>query len=291
MRLAGSVLALAVTLAACGGKAQPRPESVAEASDDEGPFVDRPGFEPTAFTVRVTGSGRAVIFIPGLACPGEVWNDTVERLGDEVQSHVITLAGFGDSKPVKPPLLAKARRELVRYIRSNRLKDPIVVGHSLGGFLAYWLGASAPDVVGGLVIVDAAPKYFANDGRARVLRNTWAQSGDDERPRALRRVFSGMTRNAKRIEPYIALIASSDRQTIGDSIFEMVKIDIREDLEAITAPVLLVLADGGLQHRYRKQAASIEDLEIVVLPRTGHFVMLDDPDGFNRVLVEFIEKH
>ena len=203
---------------------------------------------------------------------------------------MITLAGFGGTKPIKPPLLAKTRKELVRYIRSRKLKDPIIVGHSLGGFIAYWLAATAPDVVGGVVVVDAGPRYFANDESARLLRNTWAQAGDDELPRKVRATFSGMSRYPQRMAPFIDQIAQSDRQTIGDAVFELVKTDIVDEVSSITAPVLLVLADGGLQHRYRKQAAAIDDLEIVVVRRTGHFVMLDDPEAFVRTLEALIAR-
>lgn len=284
MRLVAVVLAVAVTVA-CGGKSQPRPEN-----DDDGPFVNRAGFQPTAFTAKVSGEGQPVIFIPGLACPGEVWDDTVARLGTGIQAHVLTLAGFAGTKPIKPPLVAKTRKELVRYIRSNHLKNPIIVGHSLGGFIAYWLAATAPDAVGGVVVVDAGPRYFADDEEARLLRNTWAQAGDDELPVALRNVFSGMTRDRRNVEPFIAAIAKSDRQTIGDTIYELVKTDLTPKVAAITAPVLLVLADGGLQARYRKQAADVDHLEVVVVPKTGHFVMLDDPAAFAKTLSAFIAK-
>ncbi len=290
MRLVAVVLALAVTLVACAGKAQPRAADDAGDDTDEGPFVNRAGFQPTAFTAKVSGEGRPVIFIPGLACPGEVWDDTVERL-EGVQAHVLTLSGFAGTQPVKPPLVAKTRRELVRYIRSNKLKDPIIVGHSLGGFIAYWLAATAPDAVGAIVVVDAGPRYFADDEEARLLRNTWAQAGDDELPVQVRTVFSWMTNNPKHVAPFIDQIAKSDRQTIGDAIYELVKIDIMDKVPSITAPVLLVLADGGLQGRYRKQAAGIEGLEVVVVPNTKHFVMLDDPAAFAKTLSAFIAKY
>jgi N-formylmaleamate deformylase len=286
MRLVAVVLALAVT--ACGGKAQPTSEP--DDDSDDGPFVDRAGFQPTAFTAKVTGVGRAVIFIPGLACPGEMWDDTVERL-EGVQAHVLTLAGFAGTKPIKPPLVAKTRKQLVRYIRSNHLKDPIIVGHSLGGFIAYWLAATAPDVVGGIVVVDAGPRYFADDEEARLLRNTWAQAGDDELPVQIKTVFSWMTSDPKHVAPFIDQIAKSDRQTIGDAIFELVKTDITDKVGSITAPVLLVLADGGLQGRYRKQAAAIDDLQVIVVPKAKHFVMLDQPGPFARALSDFIGKY
>jgi N-formylmaleamate deformylase len=238
----------------------------------------------------VTGEGRPIFFIPGLGCPGEVWDDTVERLGDNVQSHVLTLAGFAGQPPIKPPLVAKARKQLVRYIRSNNLKDPIIVGHSLGGFLAYWIAATNPDAIGGVVVVDAGPRYFADDEQARLLRNTWAQAGDDELPRQIRGVYSGMARNQKRMARYLDLITKSDRQSIGDAIFELVKTDVTDQVATIGVPILLVLADGGLQYRYRKQAALVDNIEIVVIPKTGHFVMFDDLEGFATTLEKFIAK-
>lgn len=287
MRSVALALALAVTVIACGGKTQPRPGD----TDEDGPFVNRPGFKPTAFTVEVHGEGRPVIFIPGLGCPGDVWHDTVAHLPADIQAHVLTLSGFAGTKPIKPPLAAKTRKELIRYIRSNHLKDPIIVGHSLGGFIAYWLAATAPDVVGGIVVVDAGPAYLADDEAARLLRNTWAQAGDDELPEQVKSVYSMMTNDPKHVAPFIGVIAKSDRQTIGDAIYELVKTDITDKVSSITAPVLLVLADGGLQARYRKQAAGIDNLEVVVIPRAKHFVMLDDPDAFAKTLTAFLAKH
>lgn len=280
-------LVIALAALACGGKATPEPT----AKDDEGPFVDRTDFKPTAFTVEVSGRGRPVIFIPGLGCPGSVFDDVVDHLGDRYESHVLTLAGFAGVPSIRPPLAAKVRREIIRYIRSHRLESPIIVGHSLGGFIAYWLAATAPDAIGGVVIVDAGPSLQANDDEARLLRNTWAQAGDDELPIQIRNVFTSMTRHPRRIEPFLADIARSDRQAIGDAIYELVTTDITDKLDSIRVPSLIVLADGGLQNRYKKQVADIPDHELVVIPRTGHFVWFDDLDGFDRVLDSFLAKH
>jgi N-formylmaleamate deformylase len=286
MRSAVVLLALAITVAACGGKAHP---TTTAGENEEGVFVDQADFEPTAFTAEVHGEGKAVIFIPGLGCPGTMFDEVTARLGDGYQVHTLTLAGFAGTEPIKPPLGAKVRKELIRYIRSRKLEPAIIVGHSFGGFIAYWLGETAPrDVIGGLVIVDAGPGGIASNEQARLLRNMWAQAGDDELPLQIRAKFSGMTRSPKKMEPYFDQIAKSDRQTIGDAIYEYVKTDIAEDVERIKAPSLIILADGGLQHRYRAEASTIPDHEVVVLRGTGHFVWFDDPDGFTKVLDKFI---
>lgn len=295
--MATRLLALvpALLLAACGG-GKGRAAELPEADDDEGVFTAKEGFKPTAFSVEVRGEGRPVIFIPGLGCPGEVWDDAVERIDKAVdggiEAHVLTLAGFAGTKPIKPPLAAKTRKQLVRYIRSRKLDHPIIVGHSMGGFITYWLGATASDALGGIVVVDAGPALAnADDEDARRLRNMWAQAGDDELPVQIKTVYSWMVRNIDRLEPYFDTIAKSDRQTIGDSIYELVTTDVRDKLDAIEVPALIVLADGSLQNSYKKMVEDIPTKEVVVLPKTRHFVWFDDPDGFAKVVGTFVTAH
>lgn len=294
MRLSPLACAVAITVAvACGGKTKGGGGD--DESTEDGVFTAKTGFKPTAFSVEVKGEGRPVIFIPGLGCPGSIWDDTVDRLDKAVEggieAHVLTLSGFAGTKPIKPPLAAKTRKELVRYIRSRKLDHPIVIGHSMGGFIAYWLGTTSSDALGGIVVVDAGPALAgADDEDARRLRNMWAQAGDDELPVQIRTVYSWMVRKIERLEPYFESIAQSDRQTIGDAIYEMVQTDVREELEQISVPLLLVLADGKLQGNYKKMAADIPEHEVVVVPKAGHFVMFDEPEGFTRAVSKFIAK-
>ncbi|HEY1557223.1 MAG TPA: alpha/beta hydrolase [Kofleriaceae bacterium] len=282
--------AIALVLIACGAAPEHVSPTRDTGEDDAGVFADR-AYKPHSFHVRVHGHGRPVIFIPGLGCPGAMWDDVVARLGDGIEAHVLTLAGFAGEKPVKPPLAATVRRELVRYIRSHKLDHPIVVGHSMGGFIAYWLAETAPTLLGGVVVVDAGPSLADNDVEtARSLRNMWAQAGDDELPQMVHDAYSGMVADPKRIEPFLDTIAKSDRQTMGDAISELVTTDVRPHVADIRAPLLLVLSDGGYQQMYRQAADPVPHHEVVVL-HTHHFVMLDDPEGFVKALEKFFADH
>src|SRR5665213_2096633 len=86
-----------------------------------------------SFTVTVTGSGPAVILIPGLMCGGDVWNDTVDHLKGRYTCHVLTLPGFDGVPRINPPLLSTVRDEIEAYVTDNKLDRPVLVGHSLGG--------------------------------------------------------------------------------------------------------------------------------------------------------------
>jgi N-formylmaleamate deformylase len=286
-------LVVAIALVACGSPPASKLPDTAD-GDSTAPFADDTHYKPRSFHVAVSGDGRPVIFIPGLGCPGSMWDATVAHLGTKIEAHVLTLAGFAGEKPTKPPLAATVRKELVRYIRAHKLDKPIIVGHSLGGFIAYWLAETAPDLIGGVIVVDAGPALAADASdpeTAQQLRNMWAQAGDDELPDQVRTAYTSMVADPKEIEPFLEAITKSDRQTMGDAIYELVTTDLRDQLAAIRAPLLLVLADGGYQQAYRAMVKPIPHLEIVVVPKTHHFVMLDDPSGFDAALDKFLAEH
>lgn len=274
----------------CGAARTPPPADPEPSTGD--PFEADPDFKPTSFFAEVSGEGRPIIFIPGLGCPGEMWEKTVEHLGDDYQAHVLTLAGFAGKPKINKPLGATVRKELIRYIRSRKLKDPMIVGHSLGGFIAYWVGATAPDSVGGLIVVDAGPALSDTDEEtAKSLRNIWNQAGDEDFEEQIRNLFNGMISDPKKLAPYMDAVAQSDRRAVGDAIYEVVTTDLRERVSEIRAPVLVVLADGGLQNQIKAQVAPIPDHEVVVVPGARHFVMLDDPPKFYKAIDAFLASH
>ena len=51
--------------------------------------------QPGPFEVKVTGKGKkAILFIPGLACSGEVWEETAQHFKDDYTCYILTMAGF-----------------------------------------------------------------------------------------------------------------------------------------------------------------------------------------------------
>lgn len=285
------ILLAFVLIAGCGGT---RPPVTAESTgdDDRTPFGRAAEFEPVAFGVEVKGKGgRPIVLIPGLGCPGQVWDETVEHLGDEYETHVLTLSGFAGRPRIKEPLSVAVRRDLTRYIRSRKLRDPIIVGHSMGGFIAYWIASYHPELTGPIIVVDAGPALSGGLDEAKELRTKWKQASDEEFALQTRIAFSSMTKVPERMKSVIAAVGRSDRRSIGDAIFEMVTTDLTEQVDEIKAPVLIVAADGGYQNRIRSQVETIPDHEMVVLPKTKHFVMFDDPDAFFQTIDDFLAAH
>jgi N-formylmaleamate deformylase len=292
MRVVSFAVAAIIAWGCGAAPAVDRPRPTHDRSSRDGdPFGAAEGFQPVAFTVEVKGHGRPVIFIPGLGCPGAVWDGVVAHLGDDYETHVLTLAGFAGNDAIDEPLSAAVRRDLTRYIRSRHLRDPVIFGHSMGGFIAYWIASYHPDLVGAVVVVDAGPALSGDLDEARALRARWKNASDDEFADGMRGAFSSMTAYPKKMAPVIEQVTRSDRRAIGDAIYEMMTTDLTDHVQEITAPVLVIAADGGFQQRIRSQIETIPDHQMVVVRGAHHFVMFDNPDEFAKLVDQFLEDH
>ena len=121
------------------------------------PSIATGGEPPASFGVEVHGTGSPVLLLPGLSSSGDVWDTTVAALEGRYEVHVLSLAGFAGRPAVEGAFLPRVRDDIVAYIRDRQLDRAAVVGHSLGGFLAFWLAATEPGLVGPIVAVDGVP--------------------------------------------------------------------------------------------------------------------------------------
>ncbi len=249
---------------------------------------------PTAFTVEVSGHGRPVIMIPGLGCPGSVWKETASHL-DGYQTHVLTLAGFAGNPRIDGPLAKETRDQLAQYIHAHHLHAPVIIGHSMGGMIAYWLAASDPDLVGPTIVVDSGAALGSDPSTRKSeganVRDMWKKAGDEQYIQQVRGIFGSMAVHRDRLSKYLDEIQKSDRGAIGDAVYELYTTDVRDQLPHIKQPVLAILADGSSQETFKTHASSVPNHSVVVVPNSGHFVMIDDPEHFDAAIDGFLKTH
>lgn len=260
----------------------------------------RPAAHPS-FTVQVVGKGRPVLLIPGLTCPGAVWNETVARYQGQYQCHVVSLAGFGGLAPQQPVpahLLQETRDQLLAYVKAQRLSQPVVIGHSLGGFLALWMAATDPTALGPLEIVDSLPFLSA-------IQNP-AATGETARPQAEqlrqqmskgrmpmaaeRQMVASMVTDTARITQVARWGLASDPATVGQAMYDMNTTDLRADVARIKQPVLVLGTWAAYQQFgatkestraiFTQQYAKLPQARIDLSEAGRHFVMYDDPTWF-----------
>lgn len=262
-----------------------------------------------SFSVTRIGQGRPMILIAGLLSSGDVWSGTVAHFKDRYECHVLTLAGFAGQPAVPPPFLRTVRDDVLRYIQEKKLDHPVIVGHSLGGFLAFWIAATAPDAVGPLVAVDGVPFLPAlmdpsataetSGPRAEPIRQLYGSLTREQLVAQSRMTLTRMIKDPENVEMAAGWSATSDPATAGAAIYEMMTTDLRQQVSAIKSPVLLLAAADAVPDEasrkqfaaaYEAQVAKVPRARVVLAERARHFVMLDDPAFLFSTLDAFLKE-
>ena len=261
---------------------------------------------PTAFTVEVTGQGSPVILIPGLASSGAVWQSTVARLcGPQAgrQCHVLTLAGFAGVAPVDGDMLAQAEAQLAGYIAAQKLRQPAIIGHSLGGFLALKMAIDHPEHTGKLVIVDALPALGATQlpsitkeqlqAMSQQMQTAMRAQDAATASASQRRSVAGMATAPADVERIIGWGQRSDKDTVINAMGALMASDLRQDVARIASPTLVLgtwiaykdfAPRAAIEQTFRSQYAQLPGARVEMADTARHFIMYDQPDWmFGRI--------
>jgi len=246
-----------------------------------------------AFEVKVTGEGEPILLFPGFTCTGEVWNATVNELSKNYECHVFTFAGFGDVPAIEKPWLPKVKEGILEYVSQNKLENPVLLGHSLGGALALWMAADGNSFKE-LIIVDALPSTGAlmmPDFKSEYMvydspynKQLLVMSDSDFEAMA-RQMSNSMTKEKSNQEKIKDWMIQADRETYVYGYTDLLKLDLREDLSKINAPVTILAATEpyGLEmakSTYDLQYKALAEYTIEFANGSSHFIMYDQPQWF-----------
>lgn len=313
MNLAVSKLFLGISMLCTVGSGMLRhfdhqPVAVDAALESTPPPAAHPSFQ-----VRVVGQGQPLLLLAGLGCSGAVWDATVARYSKNYQCHVVSLAGFAGNAPITGLPIASARQELLAYVQQQRLRKPIVVGHSLGGFLALALAAEAPAQFSQVVVLDALP-FGAAAAQPQLTEAQVRQASPT--PDALGQQFAALlpaqfaqvqrqllvpaVADTGRLRQLLAERQQSDPTTLGRAMAEMLQTDLRPQLPRLTMPVLVLGCDATARlmksaatatecrQLYATQYVGTPHLTLAMSPTARHFLQYDAPAWYFQQLDEVL---
>lgn len=203
------------------------------------------------FEVVKTGTGKqSIIFIPGFASSGEVWNETKAAFEKDFTCYILTMAGFTGVKPQPNPSFENWKNGIANYIKDNKIEKPIVIGHSMGGVLALALAADYPDLIRKIVVVDALPCLSAlmdpsfkskenNDCSATV--NQMTAMTDTQFYEMQKQTMPRLLQDQSKLELVVSWSVKSDRSTFGQMYCDFSNTDLRNKIAQIKCPSLILL--------------------------------------------------
>lgn len=105
----------------------------------------------SAIQFMETGKGYPLVLLHGFCETRKIWEHFAERLSGDYRVLCPDLPGFGDSPlPENPFDISDISMQVLGWIQENQVVNPVVVGHSLGGYVALAMAAVQPDRLAGI---------------------------------------------------------------------------------------------------------------------------------------------
>jgi len=239
---------------------------------------------------QVHGSGtQSLVFVHGWACDQSYWEQQTRHFSPHYKVVTIDLAGHGSSGRNRENWTMEAfGKDVTAVVEKLDLNSVILIGHSMGGPVIVEATQNMPGRVTGLVGVDTFHDFdrevnpdeidtllqplrenFSEFTKAYVSANMFTEASDPK----VKEQISG---NMASAPPEIAISAVRNLFLRKDS----------QGLEEIRVPFTLINSD---MQPTNLEATERYGVDVLEMSDVGHFVMIDDPDTFNRLLTEVIE--
>ncbi|MFZ4930418.1 alpha/beta fold hydrolase [Chryseobacterium sp. Mn2064] len=252
------------------------------------------------FEVKKTGKGKqSLIFIPGFASSGEVWNETAAKFEKNFTCYTLTMAGFAGVKPEANPSFTNWENEIAAYIKNNKIEKPVVIGHSMGGGLALAIAADYPDLVAKIIIVDTLPclaalsdanfKAKENNDCTPMINKLTAMTDEQFRQMQTHAIPS-LLGDTSMQETVIGWSMKSDRNTFAKIYCDFSNTDLRDKIKNIQCPSLILLESffANMKPAIEAQYKNLKNPNMQYASKGLHFIMYDDKDWYFNQLTNFL---
>ncbi len=243
----------------------------------------------------------SIVFLHGVGGSHRAWDEQLRFFAAHgYGAHAWDQPGYGRSPDVEPYDWAEIAAALARLI--DHLDDgPVVlVGHSMGGFVAQEAYARYPERVRALVLAftssafGGADSRFAREFVAQRLAPLDAGRSMAEVAAALVPTLHGPGADPQAVARAQEIMAAVPPQTYRKAIALLATFDRRSLLPQIRVPTLLLAGSADRvapASVMRRMAERIPGAEYVELEGCGHLGPMEQPDGFNNTVLAFLRRH
>lgn len=109
---------------------------------------------------RELGQGPPFIILHGLMGSSDNWLTQAKMLADQYHVYLVDQRNHGQSSHSNDFDYIVLANDLLDFIQLYAIKNPIILGHSMGGKAAMNFAISNPTLLDRLIVVDIAPKAY-----------------------------------------------------------------------------------------------------------------------------------
>jgi pimeloyl-ACP methyl ester carboxylesterase len=254
------------------------------------------------------GKGAPVVFVHEFAGDLRSWEPQIAHFSRRYRCIVFNARGYPPSDvpgSYEQYSQERARDDVLAVLDGLKIERAFVVGLSMGGFAALHFGIKYSARALGLVVAGCG--YGAHPDQREEFQRSSRANAELIRKEGMAKFAATYGHNASRLQLrekdprgfalYIKYLSEhsaegSANTMLGYQARRPSLYDLKKDMAGITAPTLVMCGDeddstlepGLLMKR------TIPHMGLVVLPRTGHGMNLEDPALFNRLVEDFFNQ-
>ena len=239
-----------------------------------------------------------LLFLHGLGGGHAAWDRQVEHFGRRGYRCIAwDQPGYGGTPSVEPYTLQSVTDALKRQMAGDRF---VLIGQSMGGFVAQEMYARFPDRIAALVLAFTSAA-FGGAGGQFARQFVAARIGPLDEGKTMAQVAKALMPSMRGAKSDPQGLAHAERvmsaippETYRKAVHMLTTFDRKDRLEKIAVPTLLV---AGSDDRIapsavmESMARRIPHAEFVLLEGCGHLGPMDQPQAFNSALEKFLQRH
>ena len=246
-----------------------------------------------------TGKGRVVVLLHGFLGAKEIWKESIRNLSNSYRVIAIDLPGHGATPCIG---YAHSMEMMARCVKSVldqlRLKKYVLVGHSMGGYVALAFADIYPDHLKGLCLYHSTAYADSTERKGDRLRAIEAVKANRNlyTKNTIRNLFAA--KNLKYLKEEVQFANSIARRTSRQGIIAALY-GMRDRpgrdliLGLVQYPILMVIGehDNVLPaEQLLEQAENIKNKTVLYLEHDGHFGFLESSRASHKALRKFLRK-
>ncbi len=248
---------------------------------------------------EVLGQGEPVLFLHGWMGSWRYWLPSMEAVAQHFRTYSFDFWGFGDSdKKAETHTIEDYVEQVIAFLDGMGIGRVRLVGHSMGGMVSLKTAIDHPERI---VRLATAGAVIEGSALAPLLKMTTNQliTRLFVRPSVVAGIWSRLMRNIRSgwnrwFEEVVDDSTKSDQDAVWESVRSMRQTDLRPELGRLKVPALIV--HGAKDDIVNPDQAEIFEqilvpsARVVVMPKCRHFPFMDDPDTFNKLLLDFLRE-
>lgn len=249
------------------------------------------------YVEKGNSNATPIIFLHGYSDSWHSFEIVMKMLPPDMHLIALSLRGHGNSsKPNEGYHPRDFAHDLSLFINEKKLGPSIIVGHSLGGYIAQQFVISYRDLAKELVLIDS-DAYFADnpgftDFTDEILK--FEKNADYSFARDFQLSTLARPIDSSQLALFIDESLKLPLHVWQGVAAGLVAEDFTKDLQAIDAPVLIFWGSRDMicfKSDLENFERNLKNEKVIVYEGTGHALHWEEPERFVADLVNFVRAH